>query len=82
MEYLGSNCKFYDLLGDPEYLQRKMVQKVGSDAFRTIALVDFPNRSSSETVLKRMIYQNSAHFVACMVPEIEDTLLFDYTQRS
>lgn len=81
--YLGSSCKFYDLLGDPEYLQRKMVpEKIVPDAFKAIALVDFPNRDSSETVLSNMIYQGKVlHFVACMVPEIEDTLLFDYTPK-
>ena len=81
--YLGSECNFYNLLGDPIYLRRKMIrEKMVPDAFKAIAMVDYPNRDSLDNLLSNMIYQGKVlHFVARMVPEIADTMLFDFSKE-
>lgn len=80
--YLGSDCKFYGLLGDPVYLRKKMIrEKMVPDAFKALAMVNFPDKDSTDNLLSNMIYQGKVlHFVARMVPAISDTLLFDYSK--
>lgn len=81
--YLGSDCKFYNLLGDPIYLRKKMVrEKLVPDVFKAIAMVEYPNRDSIDNLLSNMIHQGKIlHFVAHVVPEISDTLLFDFSKE-
>ncbi len=80
--YLGDTCNFYNLLGDPVYLRKKMVrEKMVPDAFKAIAMVEYPNSDSIDNLLSNMVYQGKVlHFVACMTPAIHDTLLFDYSK--
>ncbi|PZX20792.1 hypothetical protein LX69_00217 [Breznakibacter xylanolyticus] len=81
-KYLGESCVFYEWLSYPVYLRRKMVpQKLVPDLMKAIAMTEFPYNDSVDDVLNHMVYQGKvAWFVQQMVPEIHDSLLFDYSE--
>ena len=80
-KYLGADCKFYELLAIPVYMRRKMTpEKVVPDLMRATAYINFPQSDSIDDVANNIIYQGKAlWFVKKMIPDINDTLLFDYT---
>lgn len=82
-KYLGADCHFYEWLQFPVYLRRKMVpQKIVPDIMKALALTEFTFNDSIDDISSNMIYQGKAlHFVKAMMPELNDTLLFDFTGK-
>jgi len=82
-KYLGADCEFYEWLSIPKYLRKKMVpQKVVPDVMKAIAMSNHLREMKNEDVLSKMIQQAKLnYFVKTMIPNIKDTLLFDYTKE-
>jgi hypothetical protein len=82
-KYLGSDCRFYQWLDYHQYLRRKMIpEKIVPDIMKALALTEFTYNDSIDDVCSNMIYQGKAlHFVKTMIPDIADTLLFDFTAK-
>lgn len=82
-KYLGADCKFYEWLAYPNYLRRKMVpEKIVPDLMKAIAYTEFPYNDSIDDIANNIVYQGKVlHFVKAMMPELHDSLLFDYTER-
>ncbi len=82
-KYLGADCEFYEWLSIPKYLRRKMVpEKVVPDVMKAMVLGNFSLQMKNEDVLSRMIAQGKLqYFVKQMMPDIQDTLLFDYSKQ-
>ncbi|TAJ14151.1 gliding motility protein GldB [Marinilabiliaceae bacterium JC017] len=81
-KYLGEQCQFYEWLTIPKYLRKKMVpEKMVPDVMKAMAMIDFPYNDSINDVLNNMIYQGQVlHFIKKTNPDIQDTLLFDYSK--
>ncbi len=82
-KYLGADCQFYEWLSFPLYLRKKMMpEKIVPDIMKAIAMTEFPLNDSVNDVVNHVIYQGKlAYFVRQMVPEIHDSLLFDYSEK-
>lgn len=82
-KYLGTNCKFYQWLSYPIYLRKKMEpEKIVPDIMKAIAMTEFPFNDSIDDVIGHMVYEGKvAWFVKQMVPDVPDTLLFDYSAK-
>jgi len=80
-KYLGSNCEFYEWLGIQQYMRKGMTkEKMAPDVLRAIALSNYPKDFENEDVVSNMIYTGKIrYFVHRMFPELNDTLLFDYS---
>jgi hypothetical protein len=81
-KYLGADCEFYEWLSIPQYLRRKMSpEKLVPDVMKAMAIGNFSFETKNEDVLSKMISQGKVqYFIKQMIPEIEDTLLFDYPE--
>ncbi|MBN2164849.1 MAG: gliding motility protein GldB [Marinilabiliaceae bacterium] len=82
-KYLGADCDFYQRLAFPVYLRAKMSpQNIVPDLMRATAYIDFPMNDSINDVANNIIYQGKAlWFVKQMIPDIVDTLLFNYSKN-
>jgi hypothetical protein len=82
-KYLGATCEFYQWLDYPVYLRRKMIpEKIVPDIMKAMALTEFAFNDSIDDIASNIIFQGKAlHFVKAMMPELPDTLLFDFTER-
>ncbi len=82
-KYLGSQCRFYQWLDIPQYLRKSMVpQKIVPDVMKAMLYAWQPDESGSENLLHQMIYQGKVLYaVKSMMPDLKDTLLFDFTDR-
>ncbi len=80
-KYLGSDCKFYDYLQIQKYLRKGMIkEKMASDVIRAIAMTDYGMKVKHDDVINHMIYNGKIrYFVHRMFPDMNDTLLFDYS---
>ncbi len=80
-KYLGSDCKFYDFLQIQKYLRKGMTkEKMSSDIVRAIAMTNYPMHSSHDDIINHMIYKGKLrYFVHRMFPDLQDSLLFDYS---
>ncbi len=80
-KYLGSDCKFYEYLQIQNYLRKGMTkEKMASDVVRAIAMTNYPMNSTHDDIINHMIYKGKLrYFVHRMFPDMNDTLLFDYT---
>ncbi len=81
-KYLGSNCIFYEWLQIPKYLRKGMTkEKMVPDVFRALAMTQYPESSANDDVVNSMIYNGKVkYFVKKMCPEVQDSLLFDYSK--
>lgn len=81
-KYLGVDCRFYELLAFPKYLRKKMIpEKIVPDLMKAMAYTEFPFNDSIDNVANNLIYNGKAlWFVKQMMPDIPDTLLFDYSK--
>lgn len=80
--YLGEDCKFYQWLGKPQYLHKRMVRaKIVPDIIKAMALTTFNNDTKNEDVLSSMIQHGKIlYFIHQMMPRISEPLLFDMTK--
>lgn len=83
-KYLGSDCVFYDRLGTPEYLQKKMTpEMIPIDALKSWLLTEFVYNDSVDNVVNNMVYQGKVQYaLKSMFPNEPDSLLvgFDSNQ--
>ncbi len=85
--YLGKDILWYDRLGIPKYMQRKMVpEKIPSDCMYALASTEFPfsppdkDTSVTENVINKMIYEGKLlYFVKAMMPEEKDEVIIGFT---
>ncbi len=85
--YLGDDVPYYDQLGIPKYMQRKMVpEKIPSDCMYAWASVEFPFQPAgkdtmlTENVINRMIYEGKLYyFVKAMLPREKDEVIIGFT---
>ncbi len=85
--YLGRDVPYYDQLGIPKYMQRKMVpSKIPSDCMYAWASVEFPFQPRdadtliAENVINRMIYEGKLYyFVKAMLPHEKDERILGFT---
>ncbi|WP_439184457.1 gliding motility protein GldB [Carboxylicivirga taeanensis] len=82
-KYLGADCQFYEWLAIPKYLRRKMVpEKIVPDVMKAMVIGNFSLEMKNEDVVSQMIAQGKVqYFVKKMIPDIQDTLLFDYSDQ-
>lgn len=82
-KYLGADCQFYEWLSIPKYLRRKMVpEKIVPDLMKAMAIGNFSLQMKNEDVISKMLEQGKLlYFVKQMIPDIQDTLLFDYSKK-
>ncbi|SMO68808.1 hypothetical protein SAMN06265379_1056 [Saccharicrinis carchari] len=82
-KYLGEDCEFYEWLNIPKYLRRGMTkEKMAPDVLRAIALTNFTYNKQVDDLINNMIFKGKVrYFVHRMFPDIQDTLLFDYTPQ-
>jgi len=84
--YLGKDVVWYDRLGIPKYMQRKMVpEKIPSDCMYALASTEFPfappgDTVVTENVINRMIYEGKLlYFVKAMMPDEKDEVIAGFT---
>ncbi|ASB48089.1 gliding motility lipoprotein GldB [Alkalitalea saponilacus] len=82
-QYLGADCIFYEWLSVPMYLRRtKATEKVVPDVMKAIAMSRYLYNDSIDDLANQMIYNGKLlWFVKHMVPDIPDTLLFDFSKE-
>lgn len=80
-QYLGSDCKFYDMLGTPEYMQYNMYpEKIPTDIVNVWGSALYPYNDSIDNVLNRMIYNGLLlYFTDALLPEIDDKLKIGFS---
>ncbi|WP_430816660.1 gliding motility protein GldB [Carboxylicivirga sp. RSCT41] len=80
--YLGADCEFYEWLAKPLYLRQKMIpEKLVPDIMKAMAIGNFSFETKNEDVISKMISQGKVHyFIKQMIPDIQDTLLFDFSE--
>ena len=85
--YLGKDIAWYDQLGIPKYMQRKMVpEKIPSDCMYVLAMTEFPFQPAgsdtvvTENVINKMIYEGKLlYFVQAMMPKEKEELITGFT---
>lgn len=82
-KYLGADCEFYEWLGTHKYMRKGMVpEKLVPDVMKAMALGNFSFQMKNEDILSEVISEAKVlHFVKHMMPELNDTLLFDYSDE-
>ncbi len=82
-KYLGTQCVFYEWLQIPKYLRKGMTkEKIAPDVLRAMALTQYPENSANEDLVNSMVYNGKVkYFVKKMFPELQDSLLFDYSKE-
>ncbi len=82
-KYLGADCRFYQWLEVPVYLRSAMTpEKMVPDVMKAMLYAWLPDGSESENLLGKMIYQGKVLYgVKSMMPELPDSLLFDFSAR-
>jgi hypothetical protein len=80
-KYLGSDCEFYEWLNIAKYLRKGMTkEKMAPDVLRAIALTNYRYDDQVDDVINHMVYKGKIrYFMHRMFPELQDTLLFDYS---
>ncbi len=81
-KYLGAECEFYEWLSVPKYLRRKMTpEKIVPDVMKAMALSNFSQTTKNIDLISNMVQQGRLqYFIHQMIPEINDTILFDYSR--
>jgi hypothetical protein len=80
-QYLGKDCKYYDMLGTPEYMQYNMYPgKIPSDVVNVFASSKYPYNDSVDNVLNRMIYNGMLlYFADALLFETEDSIKIGFS---
>jgi hypothetical protein len=81
--YLGTDCRYYPMLGIYNYEIRRMVpEKIPTDCMYAWAASTWTDDggSGSNNLLAEMLYEGKLlYFTRCMLPGQPDTLLFGFT---
>lgn len=80
-KYLGSDCEFYEWLNIAKYLRKGMTkEKMAPDVLRAMALTNYHYNDQVDDLINHMVYKGKIrYFIHRMFPELQDTLLFDYS---
>jgi len=79
-QYLGRDCKYYDMMGIADYLQyNKYPDKIPSDVAYALATKLYPYNDSLDNVLNRMIHSGMLmYFTEALLPDSEDSILIGF----
>jgi len=79
--YLGKTTKVYEISGFPKYRNHWSVKEsIVRDAMAEMATGFLGEKKSSDNLLEQMIYEGKKlYFVKSMIPDIADSLLFQFT---
>lgn len=82
-KYLGSDCVFYDRLGEPEYMQETMIPElIPFDAIKGWLITEFEYNDSIDNVVNNMIHQGKIHYaLKSLFPEANDSLIFAFSSE-
>ena len=80
-QYLGRDCKYYDLLGTPEYMQYNMYPgKIPSDIVNVWGSANYSYNDSIDNVLNRMIYNGLLlYFSDALLPGMADSVKIGFS---
>lgn len=80
-QYLGQDCKYYDMLGTPKYIQHNMHPgKIPSDVVHVWGSAMFPYNDSIDNVVNKMIYNGLLlYFTDALLPGMADELKIGFT---
>jgi len=80
-QYLGRDCKYYDMLGTPEYMQYNMYpDKIPSDVAYVWGSSLYGYNDSVDNVLNRMIYNGLLlYFTDALLPDLADSIKIGFT---
>ncbi|MEX0988337.1 MAG: hypothetical protein WD052_12745 [Bacteroidales bacterium] len=80
-QYLGRNCKFYDMLRTPRYMQYNMHPgKIPSDVVHVWGTAKFPYNDSIDNVLNRLVYNGLLlYFTDALLPDMADSLKIGFS---
>ena len=80
-QYLGSDCRYYELMGTPGYLLRnKVPERIPVEVMMAWATQIYPYNDSLDNVLNRMIYHGMvSYFVDAMYPAMEEGFKMGFT---
>lgn len=81
-QYLGEENPFYDMLGTPSYLQRRMYPaNIAPDVINVWGSALYPYNDSVDHILSRVVYQGLLYFfTSVLLPEVDEATLLGFTQ--
>jgi len=82
-KYLGADCRYYDMLGLPEYKQQKMYPaRLPVDMMYGWATTEFLKSRNESNLLSHMIHEGKLmYFTDAMFPKTHDTIKIGYTAK-
>jgi hypothetical protein len=81
--YLGSKCRFYELLAMPQFKTQNMNRdNIVPDAIRGYLMATFPMRSQTDDLISAMLYHGKIAFVSqLLLPDISAARILGYTEK-
>jgi hypothetical protein len=82
-KYLGSDYRYYPLLGIAKYKQRRMIPvMIPADVISTWGRSKFPVSGDATTLLDHMVYEGKIlWFCKALLPDLADTLVTGFSAR-
>ena len=82
-KYLGTDCKYYDLLDVPMFSKIEMTpEQIPVDVIKNIAENKYEYYSETDNLLNKMIYNGKIlYFVDAMMPDFDEARKNKYTQE-
>lgn len=82
-KYLGSQNKYYEQLGLPDYKRRNMnAANIVPDVMYGWAVTEWPKADNSNNLLSQIIHEGKMmYFVDAMLPDLNDTLKIGFTKK-
>ncbi len=81
--YLGSKCRFYELLAMPQFKTQNMNRRnIAPDAIRGYLMAAFPMNAKTDDLISWMIYHGKIAFLSqLLLPELSEALILGYTNK-
>lgn len=81
--YLGSKCRFYELLAMPLFKTQNMNRSnIVPDAMRGFLMANFPMNASTDDLISSMIYHGKIAFLSqVLLPDVSEALILGYTDK-
>ncbi|MGB5990477.1 MAG: hypothetical protein WBG43_12175 [Marinifilaceae bacterium] len=83
--YLGENCKFYDMLAMPiaKYLRSGMTKdRIPLDVLKAKALTSFSFSTKKDNLLSKILYNGKIlYFLSKVFPDREESFIINYTKK-
>jgi hypothetical protein len=81
--YLGSKCRFYELLTMPQFKTQNMNRRnIVPDAIRGYLMAAFPMNAKTDDLISWMIYHGKIAFLSqLLLPELSEALILGYTNK-